>query len=281
MPATTLLRSDTVSVIDYRCAAGRADKPFVERHESYSVSYVRKGSFGCRTEGRAFELVTGSVLIGRPGAEYMCVHEHHDRGDDCLSFQFAPEFVHELGDPSPVWRSGALPPLAELALLAELGQSVSAGASDLGLEELGILLACRFVRVVRKNGLRDCAASRPQRRRAVDAAHWIDAHAHEPIGLGDIARQAGLSPFHFLRAFSNSLGVTPHQYLVRSRMRKAARLLTEGNRPVTEIALDVGFADLSNFVRTFHRSAGVSPRGFRRAARGERKIFQDRLAAFA
>jgi len=48
---------------------------------------------------------------------------------------------------------------------------------------------------------------------------------------------------------------------------------------VTDIALDVGFADLSNFVRTFHRAAGVSPRRFRKAAKGDRRIFQDRLAS--
>jgi AraC-like DNA-binding protein len=49
---------------------------------------------------------------------------------------------------------------------------------------------------------------------------------------------------------------------------------------VTGVALDAGFADLSNFVRTFRRAAGVSPGQFRRAARGDRKILQDRLAAF-
>jgi AraC-like DNA-binding protein len=47
------------------------------------------------------------------------------------------------------------------------------------------------------------------------------------------------------------------------------------------VALDVGFADLSNFVRSFRRAAGVSPREFRRAARGERKIFQERIARTA
>jgi AraC family transcriptional regulator len=75
------------------------------------------------------------------------------------------------------------------------------------------------------------------------------------------------------------LGVTPHQYLVRSRLRRAARLLADDARPITDVAFDVGFGDLSNFVRTFHRAAGVSPRRFRRAAKGDRKIFQDRFAA--
>jgi len=71
------------------------------------------------------------------------------------------------------------------------------------------------------------------------------------------------------------------QYLVRARLRHAARLLAETTRPITSIAFEVGFGDLSNFVRTFHRAAGVSPRSFRRAAQGDREILRERLAALA
>jgi AraC family transcriptional regulator len=92
-----------------------------------------------------------------------------------------------------------------------------------------------------------------------------------------MARETGLSPFHFLRVFNRVFGVTPHQYLVRSRLRHAARLLIEDTRAITDVAFDVGFNDLSNFVRTFHRAAGISPARFRRSSRGERKILQDRL----
>ena len=102
--------------------------------------------------------------------------------------------------------------------------------------------------------------------------------ALEPLDLESAAGAVELSPFHFLRIFSRALGVTPHQFLVRARLRRAARLLSDRERRITDVALDVGFADLSNFVRTFHRAAGVSPRRFRRAAQGERKILQDRLA---
>ena len=90
-----------------------------------------------------------------------------------------------------------------------------------------------------------------------------------------------MSSFHFAREFKRTTGTTPHQYLIRSRLRRAARLLADHARPISDIALDVGFGDLSNFVRTFRRAAGVSPRRFRQAARGDRKIFQDRLAAGA
>ena len=114
--------------------------------------------------------------------------------------------------------------------------------------------------------------------RAVETALWIDAHSHRQINLEDAAAQAGISPFHFLRLFSDVLGVTPHQYLLRSRLRHAARRLADDDSPITDIAYDVGFADLSNFVRTFHRAAGASPLKFRQASRGKRKIFQERLA---
>jgi AraC-like DNA-binding protein len=117
----------------------------------------------------------------------------------------------------------------------------------------------------------------------VETALWIDAHSHQEIDLEQAAAQAGISPFHFLRLFSSVLGVTPHQYLVRSRLRHAARLLADDGVSVTNVAYEVGFGDLSNFVRTFHRAAGISPRRFRQASRGnrrvfgDRKIFQDRL----
>jgi len=116
------------------------------------------------------------------------------------------------------------------------------------------------------------------RRRAVETALWIDANSHREIDLEDAATQAGISPFHFLRLFTGVLGVTPHQYLVRSRLRHAARRLAFDDGPITDIAYDVGFGDLSNFVRTFHRAAGASPLRFRQASRGMRKIFQERLA---
>jgi AraC family transcriptional regulator len=279
MAGTLLLRRALISVIDYRCTAGPHDRPFLERHESFSVSYVRKGSFGYRFGGRSFELVAGSILVGHRGDEYMCTHDHV-YGDECLSFQLAPDLVEGIGGPHSVWRAGSLPPVAELMVFGELAQAAVEGRSVCGPDpaEIGILLAGRFVEIAAGHRSGATEASIRDRRRAVEAALWLDAHAHERLDLARVARACGLSPFHFLRVFGLVLGVTPHQYLIRSRMRRAARLLASATSPtITEIALEVGFGDLSNFVRTFRRAAGVSPRGFRRAAQGDRKIFQDRI----
>jgi AraC-like DNA-binding protein len=277
MTATTLLQCQSISVSDFRCSAGPHDTPFVEQHRCHSVSYVRKGSFGCHSRGRFFELVAGSVLIGHPGDEYVCTHDHVC-GDECLSFFLSPELVEAIGDRPDIWQIGAAPPLPELMVLGELAQAAADGRSDVGLDEVGQVFASRFVEVVSGRPREPVAAASRDRRRAVETALWIDAHSHRQIDLEHVAAQAGISPFHFLRLFSGVLGVTPHQYLVRSRLRHAARLLADRDIAITDVAYDVGFGDLSNFVRTFHRAAGVSPLRFRQASRGMRKIFQERLA---
>jgi AraC-like DNA-binding protein len=277
MTATTLLERPSISVSDFHCDAGPGDRPFAEQHRRHSISYVRKGSFSLHCRGKSHELVAGSVLIGHPGDEYTCTHEHVC-GDECLSFFLSEGLVEALGDDAAIWQAGSAPPLPELVVLGELAQSAADGNSDIGLDEIGQLLASRFVEVVSGKPRKAAAGAARDRRRAVETALWIDAHSHRPIGLEDAAGQAGISPFHFLRLFSDTLGVTPHQYLVRSRLRHAARRLADDDSAITDIAYDVGFGDLSNFVRTFHRAAGASPLKFRQASRGDRKIFQERLA---
>ncbi len=281
MVTSRTLCDGALGVIDYRCDAGANDRPFTEFHDHHSVSYVRKGSFGYRCCGHLFELVTGSVLVGRPGDEYVCSHEHRGGGDECLSFRVDPALVDSLGARSGTWRSGALPPLPELMVLGELAQGAADGSNDIGLDEAALCFTHRFIELAGGRDDKPDATRSVDRRRAVEAALWIEVHSAEAIELDDVARTSGLSAFHFLRLFTKVLGVTPHQYLLRSRLRHAARLLADESLPITGIALDVGFNDLSNFVRTFRRAAGVSPRGFRAAARGERKILQERLVAAA
>jgi len=280
MISRTLFQSSSLRVVDRRCTASAADAPFAERHADYSLSYVRRGTFGYRSRGASFELVAGSFLVGYPGDEYVCTHEHsRGDGDECLSFHMAPAMVQEVGDGAAAWRRGCVPPLPELIVLGELAQAAVEGGVDVALDEIGMLLASRFVGVVSERSRTSSGARNRNRGRAVDAALWLDAHAAEQIDLTSAASVIGLSPFHFLRVFASVLGVTPHQYLVRARLRRAARLLADESRSITDVAFDAGFGDLSNFVRTFHRAAGVSPGSFRRAARGDRKILQERLAA--
>jgi AraC family transcriptional regulator len=266
MPDTTVLKDGPLTIVDYRCRRGTHERPYAEQHVCASVSYVRAGTFGYRSRGRSHELVAGSVLVGCRGDEFTCTHDHRAGGDECLSFQLTPELVDELGHREASWRVGVLPPLPELMVWGELAQACADGASDIGLEEAGLGFVDRFLRL--------CAGAHPgplddrplSRRRVVESALWIDENAALDVSLASAARQAGMSPYHYLRLFARVLGVTPHQYLVRCRLRHAARLLGAGASSVTRVALEVGFGDVSNFVRTFRRAAHTTPRHFRALA---------------
>lgn len=273
-----LYRDAHLSVIDYVCTATAADAPFEEAHASYSLSFVRKGSFGCCVGARRHELTAGGFFVGAPGDAFVCTHEHHDGGDECLSFQFSHERAEELGGPHELWRCVALPPVAELTPFGMLGQASADLAANVSLEEAALMLGARFVDTVR--GERRPAAKPAPRetRRVLESAAWMRAHSGERVQLADAAAQAELSAFHFLRVFARTLGATPNQYLVACRLGAAADALSRTEESVTDIALDVGFDDLSHFQRTFKRAAGMTPGQFRKLARGERKILQERLA---
>jgi len=275
--ATALLAGDGLQIYDVRCSAGPGDPTPPEVHRAFVLAYVRSGSFGVRTERGAHQLVPGGFMTGAPGEVFSCTHEH-GQGDRCLSFHLSPELVDSLaGERAAAWRSGGLPPEPELGMLAALGMAAAEGGTDVSLEEAALLLVDRFL--ARRGSPRPAWAPRVvDRRRAVETALWMEAHADQPVPLAGLAQRAGLSAFHFLRVFTRVLGVTPHQYLVAARLRRAARLLADPERPVTEVAFEAGFGDLSHFVRTFRRAAGVSPGRFRRLPRAERKFLQARPA---
>jgi AraC-like DNA-binding protein len=89
-----------------------------------------------------------------------------------------------------------------------------------------------------------------------------DSGSH--LTLVQLAREAGLSPFHFLRMFERVTGTTPHQYMLRTRLRKAAiRLVTETTK-IVDVALECGFSDISNFNRAFRGEFGTTPTSYRK-----------------
>src|SRR5690242_3246987 len=172
MSSTTLLQRPTMTVSDFRCTAVAGEKPYAELHRCHSISFVRKGSFGYHCHGRSHELVAGSFLIGTPGAEFICTHDHVC-GDECLSFFFEPELVETIGDRASAWHVGATPPLPQLMVLGELAQAAADGHSDIGLEEVGHLIASRLIEVVSGEARRPAKLTARDRRRAVEAALWI------------------------------------------------------------------------------------------------------------
>jgi AraC-like DNA-binding protein len=89
----------------------------------------------------------------------------------------------------------------------------------------------------------------------------------QPISIEDVAREAGISPFHFIRQFEAVFGLTPHQFRIQSRLDRARRLLAMGQHSVTDVCMEVGFSSLGSFSGLFTRRVGASPSAYQRRLR--------------
>jgi AraC family transcriptional regulator len=253
VPTARLLRhGSALQLVRYRCCAPRGARPFDEEHAWPSISLVERGVFGVQgTAGRAV-LGPGWLMLGNAGDGYACSHEHGDgTGDDCLALRLSEESLEPIGRFPRV----ALPPVPRVAALLQ-----GALQDEVPLEVLALEVVADVVQALSE---RPPAARASHRAKALQAARHIEEHATEPLSLDELAQSVGTSTFHFLRVFRDALGVTPHQYLIRVRLLRALSLLHDPSLQVTEIAQLAGWNDLSNFIRTFRREIGCSPRAYR------------------
>jgi AraC family transcriptional regulator len=265
----TLATGDGWSVEDVVCARGPQDRPFDEQHNRVTIAVVARGTFQYRGSGsNGRELMTpGSLLLGNPGQCFECGHEH-GVGDRCVSFRFTPECFDAMtagavaGGADRVFRSLRLPPVRTLSPVIADACAALTGSTDVAWEELGVRLAVQAVQVDRELDGDRTAISPDAVARVTRIVRMIDARPAATLTLGLLAREAKLSPFHYLRTFENLTGTTPHQYILRTRLRAAAVRLTTTPAKIVDVALDAGFGDVSNFNRAFRAEFGVSPTAY-------------------
>jgi AraC family transcriptional regulator len=187
--------------------------------------------------------------------------------------------VIELAGPALQWLAQRDDRLAGVALAPQLGISdpvlaamvhgmaaeVEAGCPGGRLygESLSLALAAyvsgrfssnRATAAPPKGGL-----SRPRLRSVLG---YIQSNLGEELSITELAGVAGLGPDHFCRAFRNSVGVPPHQYVIGQRISEAKRLLAARRMSVAEVALTLGFANQSHFTGVFHRVVGTTPKRY-------------------
>jgi AraC family transcriptional regulator len=256
-----------------RCRAGRHDYARDEEHQAFSVTLLERGTLTYRTRAGSALLRPGWLMLGNAGEGYVCSHEQSDgTGDDCVVLSLPAQALDGAADAlglsggGPGLRTGkgfaraCLPPVPRVAAL--LGTLADDGDEGFALEETTLAVVGHV-----QAALHEGAAPAPvprQDERALAAAHCIEQRADGPLSLDDVAAAVGMNAFHLLRVFRRAIGVTPHQYLMRQRLLHAMALLRDTAQPVTEIAYQAGWSDLSNFTRTFRRDVGCSPGDFRR-----------------
>ena len=105
----------------------------------------------------------------------------------------------------------------------------------------------------------------PPERHLLRAKDTVDARFREPLDVPALARAAYLSPAHFSREFRRAFGETPHQYLLTRRLERAAALLRNTDRSVTDVCFDVGLRSVGSFTTSFRRVYGMPPTAYRGA----------------
>jgi len=254
-------------VHDILCSAGPRDRRFEEQHPWVCIAAVLQGSFQYRTTQGAAMLAPGAVLLGNHGHCFECGHDHA-AGNRCLSFLFDPACFETILSATPGARSerfsiARLPPLTPLAPV--VAEAALADGDAGRLEEIAFDLAGRVVSLLAEQGPPRAAPAARDQRRIAGVLRRIEAEAHDALSLADLAREATMSRYHFLRTFRHVVGLTPHQFILRTRLHNAAVELRRSVRPVLDIALDAGFADLSTFNRRFRATMGVTPTAYRRS----------------
>ena len=254
------------SVADVVCTSGPQDHPFEEQHRCYAIAIVLAGSFQYRSQTGHTLMTPGSLLLGSPGQCFECGHEHAD-GDRCVSFWYEPDyFEHLVSDTGNRNRTHLgtprIPPMRVLAPVVAQAAASFMGTGDASWNELGVELAARAVSAA-------AGVSTPYRApanaeaRVTRIVRRIGRCPDALLTLDNMSRDAGLSPYHFLRTFERLTGVTPHQYILRARLREAALGLASREDTILDIALQCGFGDVSNFNRAFRAEFGLTPRVYR------------------
>jgi AraC-like DNA-binding protein len=111
--------------------------------------------------------------------------------------------------------------------------------------------------LLRHDGFRRLCRARDLLREDRDPSPTIEA----------LAREVGISPFHFIRQFEAVFGVTPHQFRIQARLDLAKHLLARGQHSVTDVCMEVGFSSLGSFSTLFTQRIGETPSAYRRRVR--------------
>lgn len=298
-PAKRLLaQGDGWTVSDVICHAGPRNRPFEEQFARACVAIVVAGSFQYRSSPGRELMTPGSLLLGNAAQQFECGHEH-EVGDRCLSFSYEQRYLEDVVDEAGLSNRNAtfsalcVPPVREISKVVARAHAclfnfneLTSGRNPLPLEnearktfkkpmheangdtrvweEIAFELAARTLDTAGDEKSKS-PSSPAAEARVTRVVRRIEARPDSPHPLGDLAREAGLSRYHFLRVFQLVTKLTPHQYILRARLRRAAaRLLVKRGR-VVDIAFDSGFGDVSNFNHAFRKEFGMSPSSLLRA----------------
>jgi AraC family transcriptional regulator len=254
---------------DCVCALG-VRSPIIEgQFARPQISVMLAGVFHARSSAGDGLVGAGALLLGNAAGVYEFRHVDNG-GDRSIDFDYEPALLEEvalaLALPGPPrFRTAAVPAspaAADAVVLAE--HALRTGDAEIVREAA---LAVAMVAVMAERGAGPAPPpSLAQARRVARVLRYIEAHSAEDCSLEVLAADAGLGRCHLLRVFRAMTGQTPRQHVIATRLRAAAAALRASRAPITRIAIEAGFGDISHFTTSFTLAFGASPRRYRQRA---------------
>lgn len=250
-PALTLERFDHDPCVSHR-------DPDEEHAATHAVSLVESGSFRLRVHGRWREITSAHLFAATPGLEFACAHDDERPQDRCLSVRYADAAIESLRSAGAAHSAAPVVALTNRRAYLMRGLGAAAGGDAAAAEALAGALYWSLATPARprapfRPGQLSWYALRVDRAKALMRARYA-----EPLSLSCLAREVGMSLYHFARVFAELEGQPPHRFLLGVRLAQARARLQEG-AGVTDTCYAVGFSSLSHFVATFRRHTGLRP----------------------
>lgn len=256
--------------VEVRYSSYREDAFREHTHDAYSIGFLESGRTLFSLEGRPYTAEAGQMVFIGPGVAHACNPESESDmayrmfyvAASWLSSVAGEVFGHPVASvafPHPVVDDTAL-----VDLWRTLHEAITDGSDRLEKESLLVQgLADVIARHAEMGGPYEPVGNEEAVRKVKE---HLSANLTSPVSLDELSAVANLSRYHLLRVFQVAVGLPPHAYQNQLRVNLGKQLLAEG-QPISQIAIEVGFADQSHFSRVFKQYTGATPSQYQAVSR--------------
>ena len=245
-------------------------------HKEWEIIHVLEGTFTAHADDTVFVAHAGDTVLIRDGML------HGGTPDNCVyeCFLFDLHGLFRNLDMvkkylRPVYRQQILPeifyPAAQTPQVKEIIRSLTHAYNEKNSPLELVVISCisqLFALILQNGYYTDSSADYGERPHKIDliksVLEYTELHYASPITLDDLAKVAGMNPRYFCRFFRSITHQTPIEYVNMYRIEKAAQMLHSTRLPITDICMECGFNDSSNFIKVFRKYKGMTPKQYRK-----------------
>lgn len=245
-------------------------------HKEWEIIHVLEGTFTAHADDAVFVAHAGDTVLIRDGML------HGGTPDNCVyeCFLFDLHGLFRNLDMvkkylRPVYRQQILPeifyPAAQTPQVKEIIRSLTHAYNEKNSPLELVVISCisqLFALILQNGYYTDSSVDYGERPHKIDliksVLEYTELHYASPITLDDLAKVAGMNPRYFCRFFRSITHQTPIEYVNMYRIEKAAQMLHSTRLPITDICMECGFNDSSNFIKVFRKYKGMTPKQYRK-----------------